>query len=73
MKMDNHFPEKSGIIFEKEFVYFFVNVDISLTMRNLNLKLCTCTKNISIEETVSQIFHCLKKLYISCIEKKTNV
>ena len=36
--------------------FYFLNVDISFTMHDLNLKLRMCIKNIVVEGTVSQIF-----------------
>ena len=38
------------------FNFYFLNVDISFTMHDLNLKLRMCTKNIVVEGPVSQIF-----------------
>ena len=36
--------------------FYFLKVDISLTMHDLNLKLHICVQNIVMEGTVSQIF-----------------
>ena len=36
--------------------FYFLNVDISFTMHDPNLKLRMCIKNIVVEGTVSQIF-----------------
>ena len=38
------------------FNFYFLNVDISFTMHDLNLKLRMCIKNFVVEGTVSQIF-----------------
>ena len=38
------------------FNFYFLNVDISFTMHDLNLELRMCIKNIVVEGTVSQIF-----------------
>ena len=44
-------------VFEKYLSnFYFLNVDISLTMHDPTLKLYMCTKNIVLEGTVSQIF-----------------
>ena len=44
-------------IFEKYFKnFYFLNVNISLTMHYPNLKLDMCIKNTVVEGTVSQIF-----------------
>ena len=39
-----------------EFPYFF-NVNISLSMHDIHLKLYICIKNIAVEGTMSQIFY----------------
>ena len=45
-------------LFIKYFLNFYVlNVDISFTMRDPNMKLKMCIKNIVVEGTVSQIFY----------------
>ena len=36
--------------------FYFLNVDISLTMDDLSLKLHICFQNIAVEGTLSQIF-----------------
>ena len=52
MKMDNEFPERMGIISRNEFLnFYFLKVDISLTMHDLTLKLSTCIVSIAVEET----------------------
>ena len=44
-------------LFEKYFLkFYFLNVDISFTVHDPNLKLKMCIENIVIEGTVSQIF-----------------
>ena len=43
-------------IYENDFLnFYFFNVDISLPMHDLNLKLYRCIQNIAMEGTVSQI------------------
>ena len=55
--MHNNFLEKTRKISENIFFYFyFLKVDISLIMHELNLKLHICVQDIVIEGTVSQIF-----------------
>ena len=57
MKMHNHFIKKMKNISENEFLnFYFLNVDISVTMHDLYLKLYRCIEYIAVEETVSQIF-----------------
>ena len=57
MKMHNHFIKKMKNISENEFLnFYFLNVDISVTMHDLNLKLYRCIEYIAVEGTVSQIF-----------------
>ena len=57
MKIDNLFPERSGSISENYFSHFyFLNVDISLTRSDTDLKLYPCIKHIAVGGTVSQIF-----------------
>ena len=57
MKMHDHVLKKMKNISENEFLNFYVlDVDISLTMHDLNLKLYRCIKYIALEGTVSQIF-----------------
>ena len=54
--MNNHFSERIGVISENDFLnFYFLNVDISLTMYNLDLKLYRCIADIAIEGIVSQI------------------
>ena len=36
--------------------FYFLNVDISVTMHDLNLRLYRCIQYIAVEGTVSQIF-----------------
>ena len=38
------------------FNFYFLKIDISLTMHDLNLKLHICVQDIVMEGTVSQIF-----------------
>ena len=42
------------------FNFYFLKVDISLTMHDLNLKLHICVQDIVTERTVSQIFSKVK-------------
>ena len=57
MKVDNLFPERSKSVSENYFSnFYFLNVDISLTRSDTNLKLYPCIKNIAVEGTVSPIF-----------------
>ena len=57
MKEDNLFPERSGSFSENLFSNFhFLNVDISLTRSDTNLKLYPCIENNAAVGTVSQIF-----------------
>ena len=57
MKVDNLFPERSRSVSENYFSnFYFLNVAISLTKNDTNLKLYPCIKNIAVEGTVSQIF-----------------
>ena len=56
--MHNHFIKKMKNIFENEFLnFYFLNVDISVTMHDLYLKLYRCIEYIAVEGTVSQIFN----------------
>ena len=50
--MNSNFLERTRNISEN----YFLNVDISLTMYDLDLKLHICVQNIVMEGTVSQIF-----------------
>ena len=55
MKMHNHFLKKMKNISENEcFNFYFLNVDISINIHDLSLKLYRCIKYISVEGTVSQ-------------------
>ena len=57
MKIDNQYPERSRSVSDNYYLNFkFLNVDISLTRSNPNLKLYQCIKQIAVEGTVSQIF-----------------
>ena len=57
MKMHNHFIKKMKNISENEFLnFYFLNVDISVTMHDLYLKLYRCIEFIAVERTVSQIY-----------------
>ena len=57
MKMHNHFLKKMKNIYENEFLnFYFLNVDITVTMHDLNLKLYRCIQYIAVKGTVSQIF-----------------
>ena len=57
MKMHNHFLKKMKNIYENEFLnFYFLNVDITVTTHDLNLKLYRCIQYIAVEGTVSQIF-----------------
>ena len=57
MKMHNHFIKKMKNISENEFLnFYFLNVDISVTMLDPYLKIYRCIKYIAVEGTVSQIF-----------------
>ena len=58
MKMHNHFLKKMKNIYENEFLnFYFLNVDISVTMHDRNLKLYRCIQYIAVEGNVSQIFY----------------
>ena len=58
MKMHDHFLERIQNISKNEFLnFYFLNVDISLTMTGLTLRLYKCTENFVVEETMSQIFY----------------
>ena len=55
--MHNNFPDKTRKISENYFFnFYFLKVDISLTMHDLNLRLHICVQDIVMEGTVSQIF-----------------
>ena len=55
--MHSNILERTRKISENYFLnFYFLKVDISLTMHDLNLKLHICVKNIVMEGTVSQIF-----------------
>ena len=55
--MHSNFLERTRKISENYFLnFYFLKVDISLTMHDLNLKLHICVQDIVMEGTVSQIF-----------------
>ena len=55
--MNSNFLETTRNISENYFLNFYLlNVDISLTMYDLDLKLHICVQNIVMEGTLSQIF-----------------
>ena len=55
--MHSNFLERTRNISENYFLnFYFLKVDISLTIQDLNLKLHICNQNIVMEGTVSQIF-----------------
>ena len=55
--MHSNFLERTRKISKNYFFnFYFLKVDISLTMHDLNLKLHICVQDIVIERTVSQIF-----------------
>ena len=57
MEIDNHNPEGVANLFEKYLLnFYFLNVDISFTMHDPNLKLKMCIRNIVVEGTMSEIF-----------------
>ena len=57
-KMHNNFPERIWNISENLFLnFYFLNVNISLTMHDLSLKLHISIKNIAMAGTVPQIFN----------------
>ena len=68
MKVENLYPERSRSVSENYFLnFYFLNVDISLTRSDTNLKLYPCIKNIAVEGTVSQIFYkCSCSFSIKC-------
>ena len=54
--MNSNFLERTRNISEFYFLnFYFLNVDISLTIYDLDLKLHICVQNIVMEVTVSQI------------------
>ena len=58
MKMHNHFLKKMKNISENEFLnFYFLNVDISINMHDLSLKLYTCIQYIAVEGTVSEFLY----------------
>ena len=58
MKIDNQYPEKVKKYIRKLFLHFyFLNVDIFLTMQDPTLKFYIHIENINVEGTVSQIFY----------------
>ena len=57
MKIDNQYPERSRSVLKIIFtIFYFLNVYISLTTSDPNLKLYPCITNIAVEGTLSQIF-----------------
>ena len=46
----------ANLFVEYFYNFYFLNVDISITMHDSNLTLSMCIKNIVVEGTVSQIF-----------------
>ena len=57
MKMHNYFLKKMKNISENEFLnFYFLNVDNSINIHDLSLKLYRCIKQIAVEGTVSQNF-----------------
>ena len=55
--MHNHFIKKMKNISENEFLnFYFLNVDISVIIHDLCLKLYRCIKYIAVERILSQIF-----------------
>ena len=57
-KMHNNFPERLWNISENLFLnFYFLNVNISLTIHDLSPKLQISIKNIAVEGTVPQIFN----------------
>ena len=55
--MHSNFLERTRKISENYFFnFYFLKVDISLTIHDLNLKLPICIQDIVMEGTVSQIF-----------------
>ena len=57
MKMHNHFLKKMKNIYENEFLnFYFLNVDISINIHDLSLKLYRCIQYIDVEGIMSQIF-----------------
>ena len=56
MEIDNLYPEKGKKYIRKLFLHFyFLNVDIFLTMQDPTSKFYIHTKNITVKGTVSQI------------------
>ena len=57
MEIDKWYPERGTNIFENDFLnFYYLKVDISLTMQDPNFKLYIYINNIAVEGTVSQIF-----------------
>ena len=57
MEIENQYPEKVKKYIRKLFLHFyFLNVDIFLTMQDPTFKFYIHIKNITVERTVSQIF-----------------
>ena len=70
MKVGNLYPKRSRSISENYFLnFYFLNVDISLTRSDTNLKLYPCIKHIAVEGTVSQIFYKCSCSFLSNVEK----
>ena len=69
--MHSNFLERMRNISENHFFnFYFLNVDISLTMHDLNLKLHICIQNIVMEGTVSQIFFMVATMFFMKFWKK---
>ena len=61
--------ERTSKISEKYFFnFYFLKVDIFLTMHDLNLKLQICVQDIVMEGTVSQIFSKIDSLFFMKFE-----
>ena len=57
MKVDCLFPERSRSVSENYFSnFYFLNVDISLTMSDTNLKLYSCIKTLLSRELCLRFF-----------------
>ena len=71
MKMHNNFLKKMMNISENEFLnFYFFNVNISVTMHDLNLKLYRCIEYITVEGTMCQIFYIGPILFFIKFSKK---
>ena len=74
MKMPDHFLERTQNISENEFLnFYFLNVDIFLTMTGLTLRLYRCIENIAVKGTVSQIFDIGPSLFFMKFRKKYSI